>query len=168
MKIQERLKNVKLSGKFENGKLTVVSVSKEEGEKEFTFDTKGEESDFWDSVMIEGTIFDINLWDNDGEFVLSIYSVNIKDKIANTETANFMRILLDGQTTEEQTEEFIREQTEQILLTLFSVINLDKPSNFDKILDFVSKEVKSRTNEEGGYMSHGDVIEGFKLFIEQI
>ena len=165
MKIQERLKNVKLSGKFENGKLTVISISQEEGEKEFTFDTKGEESDFWDSVMIEGTIFDINLWNNDGEFVLSIYSVNIKDKSTNTETANFMRILLDGQTTEEQTEEFIREQTEQILLTLFSVINLDKPSNFDKILDFVSKEVKSRSD---GYMSHGDVIEGFKLFIEQI
>lgn len=165
MKIQERLKNVKLSGKFENCKLTVISVSPQEGEKEFTFDTQGEEGDFWDSVMIEGTIFDINLWDNDGEFVLSIYSVNIKDESTNTETANFMRILLDGQTTEEQTDEFIREQTEQILLTLFSVINLDKPSNFDKILDFVSKEVKSRAD---GYMSHGDVIEGFKLFIEQI
>lgn len=164
MKIQEILKNVTLSAKFENDKLTIVSVSKQEGEKEFSFDINGEENDFWDAVMIEGTIFDINLWDNDGELTLTIYGVLTE----NTESNNFMRILLDGQPTEEQTEEFVRENTEKILLQTFSLIGMDKPENFDKILDFVTADVLETSDSESGFMSEGDVIIGFRRFIEQV
>jgi hypothetical protein len=64
-------------------------------------------------------------------------------------------------------EDLIKAEAQIVLRSAFSNMNMDEPENIDQILEFVTKDVlKTSAAESEGYFSHGDIINGFKRFIE--
>jgi hypothetical protein len=51
----------------------------------------------------------------------------------------------------------------QRLVALFMTMSMDKPENFEQIVDFVYEDVKKCADKD---WSDGDVVIGFRRFIE--
>lgn len=58
----------------------------------------------------------------------------------------------------------MKKQIEKIFLGLLLNLGMDKPSNFDEIVDFIYKDI-SETSDPDNWHS-GDVVIAFRRFIE--
>lgn len=57
-----------------------------------------------------------------------------------------------------------KEEITEMLIDIFDKINIDTPSNFDDILEYVVNDIYETTDEEN--WNYGDVANGFKRWIE--
>lgn len=57
-----------------------------------------------------------------------------------------------------------KEKITEMLIDIFDRINIDIPSNFDEILEFVVNDVKETADKENWH--DGDVAIGFRRWIE--
>ena len=60
---------------------------------------------------------------------------------------------------------FMEEKVKSLLIDIFDRINIQTPSNFDKILEFILKHLNSE-NINMQNLTNEDVDFGFKLWIE--
>ncbi len=177
--IVKKLKGVKFVVSYDRRNKILSIITEFKKKKASNAFNVVEEEDFWNTIKINGEEYDINLYDNsdndEADFKLAIYSLKGKGKTKSTDTSDFMRIPMhvgdiDGEddSTPEEKKAFIRKDVEIVLLLNFALINMDKPENFDEILDFVTEDVYETSAEESeGYHSHGDIIIGFRRFIER-
>ncbi len=166
MKIQEALKKYKLVATFQNCLLTIKVSLGIRAIDMFQFTVlDGQENGYWNTIKIAGTLYDISLISDEGETDVYIYGLEDTTK-QETDLSNCMKIPFEGEPTEEEKKEFTRKQAESVLLITFSAIPMDKPDNFEAILDFIVSDVLKSAESE--YVSHGDIIESFKNFLEKV
>ena len=60
----------------------------------------------------------------------------------------------------------MKKEIETLLIDNFDRMNMDIPSNFDDILEFVYQDVKETADQEN--WNDSDVVIGFRRFIESI
>ncbi len=65
-------------------------------------------------------------------------------------------------------EDQVRQSAEKFLQRTFIQIGMDRPENFREILDFITEDVmETSAAESEGFFSEGDIIIGFRRFIER-
>ena len=60
----------------------------------------------------------------------------------------------------------MKKEITELLIDNFDRMNMDIPSNFDDILEFVYQDIKETADQEN--WNDRDVVIGFKRFIESI
>ncbi len=65
------------------------------------------------------------------------------------------------------TKQEIRDEVENVVEDLCVIVGMDRPENFEEIIDFIVEDVfETSSVQSDGFFSRGDVIIGFRRFIE--